>query len=175
MLLYLTMAGLTPSTHPLLGISRLHQTLLAYRLNFESKAGLDDVIRVAAKNAAGLSNILRVGHPVRAMAFTELGKLLAVDEPPPSPTIPIGDVSPPNPNSNNDFPPSGEARLRLALETLQRAHSELLIAFGGEGSEIGREVRQMIVDIERELAVWKNGLRDEFRDQMHDPRLRISQ
>ena len=51
------------------------------------------------------------------------------------------------------------ARLALALETLRRAHAELLLAFGRRsgGGEAGREVREMIVGLERELAVWNRG------------------
>ena len=171
MISYLTAAGMTPSTYPLLGLSRLHQSLLTHNLNFESKDDLDNLIRVAAKNAAGLSNILRTGHPVRAMALTELGKLLVVDEPT---SLHPGSARASDPNvrsrSEENFPPSGEARLQLAQQTLRRALSEILIAFGGEGNEIGRVVRGMLVDIERELGIWRNGLKDELRDRALDPR-----
>ena len=58
---------------------------------------------------------------------------------------------------NIAFPPSGAARLRFAREALVRARDELLCAFGvrNEGGEVGREVRESIAGVERELDVWR--------------------
>ncbi|KAJ7041558.1 hypothetical protein C8F04DRAFT_1031308 [Mycena alexandri] len=64
------------------------------------------------------------------------------------------------------FPPSGAPRLRLALDTLVRARAELLIGFGvaNEGGAVGREVREDIVRIERELGVWRKALGEGIKD-----------
>ena len=77
---------------------------------------------------------------IRALAFAELGKLLAVDEPAPT-------------AAKDAFPPSGAARLQLAYETLVNARNELLVAFGKQsgGGEVGAEVREMIVMGEAEV------------------------
>jgi hypothetical protein len=108
-------------------------------------------------SVTGLSAVLPRGHPVRALALAELGKLLAVDEPAPRGTNTAG---------TPEFPPSGAARLRLACSTLIRARDELMISFGerNDGGEVGREVREMVVRVERELATWKQGIRNVIED-----------
>ena len=108
----------------------------------------------------GLSAVLPPGHPARALALAELGKLLAVDEPAPRPMTATAGAS------ASAFPPSGPARLRLACETLIRARDELLISFGerNDGGEVGREVREMVVRVERELAAWGQGIRNVVED-----------
>ena len=149
---------MTPSTHPLLALLKLHQTLLLSSFSSQlSQETLDETIRTAGKYCAGLTSILDEGHPVRAMAFTELGKLLAVDEPSPS-TAP--------PKTGPSFPPTGPARLKAAYETLLRARKELMIGFGRdtEGGEVGQGVRETIVRLEKELGVWTSGIRNALED-----------
>ena len=109
----------------------------------------------------GLSAVLPPGHPTRALALAELGKLLAVDEPAPRPAATAMTAA------AVAFPPSGAARLRLACETLIRARDELLISFGerNEGGEVGREVREMVVRVEGELAAWDQGVRNMIEDR----------
>ena len=146
---------LTPSTHPVLAISRLHQSLLISFLPAPpTKDALDTAIRVSAASAAGLSNILSSEHPVTAVALAELGKLLAVDEPTPDATNQT--------QGSSTFPPSGTARLRLAEETLRRAYDAATIGFGrdGGGGVVGRDIRTLLASVEKELNVWGNGLRD---------------
>ncbi|KAH9477693.1 Histone-lysine N-methyltransferase ASHR1 [Psilocybe cubensis] len=148
----------------------------------EQQEALDDAIRAATRASSGLSLILVEGHPVRGVALAELGKLLAVDEPCPagvepgsqgvsSPGAPAISPSPPSPSPSptpltmqpTSYPPSGPPRLKLAYETLVRARAELLVGFGNgknEGGEVGRAVRTMAVDVERELGVWRKGVRD---------------
>jgi hypothetical protein len=106
----------------------------------------------------GLTAVFPPGHPTRALALAELGKLLAVDEPAPRPVGSSGASA---------FPPSGPARLRLACETLIRARDELLISFGerNDGGEVGREIREMVVRVERELAAWNQGVRNVIEDR----------
>lgn len=153
----LTSAKVLPSSHPLLALARLHQSLLlaAFPSNLTQDA-LDGLIRASFASVTGLSAVLPPGHPARALALAELGKLLAVDEPAPRP-VTAGAAS---------FPPSGPARLRLARETLIRARDELLISFGerNDGGEVGREVREMLVRLERELAAWDQGIRNVIED-----------
>lgn len=156
----LTTAGLTPSSHPLLAMYRLHLELLVGCFkDGMSQRVLDDAIRSAAKYSAGLSNILPRGHPVRGVGIAELGKLLAVDEP-----------SPANfsqrPTAVSAFPPSGPARLKLAHETLVRALEELTISFGKSngGGEVGKEVRETILRLEKELGIWTQGIRNVLAD-----------
>lgn len=154
----LTRAGLTPSSHPLLAMTRLHQELLISSLTTSmSQELLDQAIQTAAKYTTGLSDTLTYGHPVRAVALAELGKLLAVDEPAPMEQTASNQAC---------FPPSGPARLKMAYETLLRARNELLIGFGteNEGGRVGREVREILVRLERELGIWTEGIRNALED-----------
>ena len=149
----LTSAKVLPSSHPLLAITRLRQSLLlaAFPPNLTQDA-LDGLIRASSASVTGLTAVFPPGHPTRALALAELGKLLAVDEPAPRPA--------------SEFPPSGPARLRLACETLIRARDELLISFGerNDGGEVGREIREMVVRVERELGAWNQGVRNVIED-----------
>ncbi|KAJ6614749.1 hypothetical protein B0H10DRAFT_2165021 [Mycena sp. CBHHK59/15] len=156
----LTSAGLTPASHPLLALTRLHQALLIADLSSSpTQAALDEAIVAATKTATGLNSVLRYGHPVRGIARAELGKLLAVDEP-----------APRAPGSAAEealrYPPSGAKRLRIALETLVQARAELSVGFGvaNEGGAVGRGVREDIVKLERELGVWKKSVREAMKD-----------
>ncbi|KAI0252893.1 SET domain-containing protein [Lactifluus subvellereus] len=153
----LTSANALPSSHPLLALTRLHQSLLlaTFPPNLTQDA-LDGLIRASSASVTGLSAALPPGHPARALALAELGKLLAVDEPAPRPTNAGAPA----------FPPSGPARLRLACETLIRARDELVISFGerNDGGEVGREVCEMVVRVERELAAWGQGIRNVIED-----------
>ncbi|KAI6142865.1 hypothetical protein BKA82DRAFT_142041 [Pisolithus tinctorius] len=150
-------AGLTPSTHPLLALLKLHQTLLISSFPTPlTQEVLNETIRISGKYSVGLSAILDEGHPVRAMSLVELGKLLAVDEPSPPTSQP----------KNGSFPPSGPARLKAAYETLLRARKELLIGFGRqtEGGEVGDGVRETLVTLEKELEVWSTRIRNVLED-----------
>jgi len=149
----------------------------------EAQEALDEAIRAAMRAYTGLSQILVEGHPMRGIALAELGKLLSVDEPRPThleaegggtdsasplsgtcstatPPIGLGMKS-------AIYPPSGPARLKLAYETLVRARAELMIGFGGknEGGEVGRDVRKQVAEIEKELMVWKSGIRNAWQDR----------
>ena len=103
--------------------------------------------------------VLPYGHPVRAVALAALGKLLAVDEPGPPPKGQEG-------GGLQRFPPSGPARLKMAYQTMARARGELLIAFGreNEGGRVGKEVREAMVRVEKELEVWNVGVRNALED-----------
>ena len=151
----LTSAKVLPSSHPLLALTRLRQSLLlaAFPPNLTQDA-LDELLRASSASVTGLTTVFPPGHPTRALALAELGKLLAVDEPAPRPA------------GASAFPPSGPARLRLACETLIRARDELLISFGdrNDGGEVGREIREMVVRVERELAAWNQGVRNVIED-----------
>ncbi|KAH7921166.1 SET domain-containing protein [Leucogyrophana mollusca] len=152
----LVSAGLTPSCHPLLALMGLHKSLLVSSLSANlTQEVLGDTIRAAANYATGLAGILREGHPVRGIAFSELGKLLAVDEPAPT--------SPPR---NVAFPPSGPPRLKAAYEALVRARNELIVGFGrdNDGGETGKAVRESAVSLEKELGVWRQGVRNVIED-----------
>ncbi|KAG0692903.1 hypothetical protein DFH29DRAFT_816975 [Suillus ampliporus] len=159
----LVSAGLTPSCHPLLALIGLHKSLLLFSFSADmSQELLDEAIRTAAKHYMGLSALLRDGHPVRAVALAELGKLLAVDEPRPA-------TSPP---ANIAFPPSGPPRLKAAYETLVRARHELMIGFGrdNDGGELGRNIREMLVSLEKELGVWTQGIHNTLQDVLNSAR-----
>jgi len=154
----LTSANLTSSCHPLLAMTRLHQSLLISSLpQGFSQDVLDETIRTAAKVVAGISDVLPKGHPVRGIALAELGKLLAVDEPTPST---------PSLASQTKFPPSGPRRLQLAYETLVNARNELIIGFGvtNDGGKVGLEVREVVVSLEKELGIWKQRVRNVLED-----------
>ena len=141
-------------------MSRLHQELLISQLGPDvTQEALDDTIRAAARYNTGISGILPFGHPMRAVAMAELGKLLAVDEP-----------SPPEKPEQSDkpgvFPPHGAARLKLAYQTLIQARGELVIGFGkaDEGGQLGKEVRDSLVRLEKELGVWTEGIKNALED-----------
>ncbi|KAF5349135.1 hypothetical protein D9756_009440 [Leucocoprinus leucothites] len=199
-------AGLLPSSHPLLALSRLHTTLLIanYRSPFESttielnspqiqeqhqvspdakvsseeaQEHLDEAIRSATRTCNALNQILPYGHPIRGLAVAELGKLLSVDEPSPKHLAEDDTLSPSSPHLLSPtsqqfakappYPPSGPQRLKLAYDTLVRARGELMIGFGAgknEGGKVGMEVRKSLVDIEKELGVWKEGIRNAAAD-----------
>ncbi|KAF7324122.1 hypothetical protein MKEN_00634600 [Mycena kentingensis (nom. inval.)] len=161
----LASAGLPPSAHPLLALRRLHLAMLIEDLSLSASASptstpeqtqtaLDEAIVTATQVCGGLDPILFPGHPVCALARAELGKLLAVDEPAPATSAP------------QKYPPSGPARLRTALETLLAARDELWVGFGvaNEGGEVGNAVREDIVRLEKEMAVWKRGVGDAMKD-----------
>jgi hypothetical protein len=150
-------AHILPSTHPRLALTRLHQSLLLVTFPATlTQDALDNLIHATAASANALAGVLRQGHPIRALAFAELGKLLAVDEP-----------APDYKRAPNIFPPSGPGRLSLAYETLVKARNELFIGFGtrNEGGEVGREIREMAVRLEKEMQVWQNGVKNALEDR----------
>ncbi|KAJ7773832.1 hypothetical protein B0H16DRAFT_1408580 [Mycena metata] len=133
----LSSAGLTPGSHPLLGLARLHSALLIAGLaspqsDFsqsatpagspstlapappptaaDAQASLDAAIRAAAQVVAGLDMVLRYGHPVRGIARAELGRLLAVDES--APSAPDAGASPSSSSSSSTLPSANPAVLR---------------------------------------------------------------
>ncbi|KAF9525238.1 hypothetical protein CPB83DRAFT_870963 [Crepidotus variabilis] len=189
----LTSVGLVPAAHPLLGLSRLLTSLLiAYLPSYEAgveeiqspeiqksqvsasilspadiQEALDETVKAATRSCTGLSQILTQGHPVRGIALAELGKLLCVDEPSPK------DLSrktgyPSGSMTLGPFDaPSGPQRLKLAYDTLRQARAELMIGFGGgsnEGGEAGNGVRNLLVNLEKEMAVWKDGVKNVVQD-----------
>lgn len=149
-------AKILSSSHPRLALTRLHQSLLLATFPAAlTKDALDTLVRATAASVNAISAVLRAGHPIRALAYAEFGKLLAVDEPAP-------DFS----HGMSVFPPSGPARLRLAYDALIQARNELFIGFGrrNEGGEVGKEIREMAVRIEKELEVWKTRMQDALED-----------
>jgi SET and MYND domain-containing protein len=149
-------AGLAPSCHPLLALTRLHQSLLISSFQSDMTQDiLDETIRTMAKSTAGLSSNLCVGHPVRGVALAELGKVLAVDEPAPKANTTVV-----------TFPPSGPQRLKSAYETLVQARNELFIGFGkkNDGGQVGQEIGEIIVSLEKEIGVWSQGVRNVIQD-----------
>lgn len=149
-----------PSSHPLLALSRLHQSLLISSLsNPPTQDVLDDTIRAATRSVAGLNCVLNYGHPVRGIALAELGKILAVDEPAPRQATSAAEAA-------LLYPPSGPARLKLALQTLMRARNELLVGFGtqNDGGQVGKDAREGIVALEKEIGVWKQGVKNVLED-----------
>ena len=142
---------------------------------------LDEAIRSATRSCTGLDQILTEGHPIRGVALAELGKLLSVDEPHPTHLVsPQSGVTTSASGSSPNmippsYPPSGSQRLKLAYETLKKARSELMIGFGGgsnEGGEVGQYVRRQVVELEKELDVWKTGLRNAYEDRPKLPKTR---
>jgi SET and MYND domain-containing protein len=159
------------------------------KLSFdEAQDHLDEAIRSATGTCNALNQVLPYGHPIRGLAVAELGKLLGVDEPQPKhlvaqdshlsssssssmPATPstsmFASTSPPQLAKAPSYPPSGPQRLKLAYETLVRARGELIIGFGGgknEGGMVGMEIRKLLVDVEKELGVWKEGIRSAVAD-----------
>lgn len=142
----------TPSSHPLLGLTLLQKSFsLPQPVEQDS---LDDAIRIATKALTGLLTSHPEGHPVVGIASSELGKLLAVDEPAR------------RRNEPGAYPPSGPPRLQMAYDTLMRAPASLRIGFGrvNEGGQVGHEVRVMLASLEKEVGVWKQGVKIVWAD-----------
>ncbi|PVG02272.1 SET domain-containing protein [Serendipita vermifera] len=135
-----------PASHPLLSLMRLRQSLLISEMESDGNL-VDETIRVSAQIVAALVELLPMGHPVRGVAIAELGKLLRVDEPSAKPE---GDES---------FPPRGYQRLVLARDTLLRAKNELDVGFGMGGGMLGDGVRNLLDNTDRELAVYRKGVK----------------
>ncbi|KAH9941306.1 SET domain-containing protein [Epithele typhae] len=110
-------AGLTPSAHPLLALTRTHQELLT----------LSTMPCASRRGTARGAGAAPTGHPVRTLALAELGKLLA---------------------------------------SLVRAHEEARIGFGrdADGGQVGMELREAAVRLEKELGTWTTGVRNALRD-----------
>jgi hypothetical protein len=185
-------AGLVPSAHPLLALSRLNASLLITNLPSTAdveevgssglpescpqsshmvtqkgvQEALDEAIRAATRVCTGLRHVLLEGHPARGIALAELGKLLCVDEPCPKDLEQQNMPSATAEINHSIYPPSGPPRLKLAYETLIQARTELMIGFGkrNEGGEVGKNVRNMVANLEKELAVWKQGIRNAVQD-----------
>ena len=141
---------------------------------------LDEAIRSATRFNTGLGQVLTEGHPMRGVALAELGKLLSVDEPYPTHLVSSQSKFTTSTSSSSKlslmvppaYPPSGPQRLKLAYETLKKAKSELMIGFGGggnEGGEVGQNVRRQAVELEKELDVWKIGLKNVYEDMPKPP------
>jgi hypothetical protein len=126
---------------------RLQQSLMISELKPQD-GQIDEIIRVSAQIVTGLVDILPVGHPIRAGALAELGKLLCVDEP---------ELSAEQ-QEKNKFPPRGYHRLVLARDTLIRANNEVQIGFGPGGGDLGEEVHKILENTEREMAVYRKGV-----------------
>jgi hypothetical protein len=157
----LSAASLAPSSHPLLSLSRLHQSLLIDALSAELQSPaatlsiqehrdmqVDEVCKVAARNVRGVMAVLTEGHPVRGVALAELGKLLCVDVSP----------NPVSSQASEDQLPRGPARLKLAFETLVRARAELKVGFGGDGGGVGGEVETILKSLEKEASAWRKAV-----------------
>lgn len=171
---------MTNGSHPLLGLLRSHHYLLTASLSLstdvlaqttptaiakeEHQRLLDDAIRTAARVLQGLTEVFPVGHPIRAIHFSELGFLCATDET--ASNIP----APSLPTNQEVFPPAGAARLRLAINYLIEARKELLIAFGAgrEGGDVGTRVRETLIQLEAEMGIWKEGVKAAWMEQVAD-------
>lgn len=160
---------LTPTSHPYLALSRLHLSLLIASLGSTSE-NLDEAIRTSARCVSALMDLLVEGHPARGVGMAELGKLLTVDEPetsssPITPAITDGSGTEGEGNGavKPPFPPKGEARLRLAHETLVRAMKELELGFGAGGGEVGKDVQKLAREVDKELSVWTRGIKNARR------------
>lgn len=138
-----------PPSHPRLALSRLAQSLLISQMNSDGGPSVDKIIQISAQNRDAIGEILPEGHPIRAVAVTELGKLLCSDEPPISSEDPA-----------EHWPPRGYARLALAKEILVQAKKEIEIGFGSDGSELGDTVRELLVGITKEMSVFKRGVQN---------------
>lgn len=149
-LVHLLKPRMTLTSHPILALLRLHQSLLIDALKVDMNL-LDATIGTNAEVVAALTELLPYGHPVRAVSIAELGRLLCVDEP----TTSDGE-------QGDTFPPRGIHRLKLAKDTLERAVMELSIGFGEGGGDGSRRVREDLGNIQKEIELF-NGLVDRSR------------
>ena len=138
---------------------RLQHTLLLERLNLNPaessssspSSSLDGTIKLGTQIVAALVDLLPYGHPTRCVAIAGLARLLRVDEE----TNQSSDRDTP---SKSTFPPQGYQRLVLAKETLLRALAEVNV--GLPAGALLEGIRRLLDDTERELAVFKRGVRN---------------
>ena len=125
---------------------------------------LDDAVRVAARVFQGLVEVLPFGHPIRAVHLAGLGLLCATDETASNVTTHS------LPTDEKAFPPTGAARLQLAIKYLIEARKELLIAFGTEteGGDVGKKIRESLIQLEAEMGIWKEGVKVAWKEQVAD-------
>lgn len=161
-------SALPTTSHPYLALSRLHLSLLIASLG-SNPENLDEAIRTSARCVGAMMELLVEGHPARGVGLAELGKLLVVDEPATPENKALSDSpssgKPSGSGQSGDgsaaiFPPKGEARLRLAHETLLRAMKELELGFGAGGGEVGAEVQKVAREVDKEVNIWTRGIRN---------------
>lgn len=157
---------ISPTSHPLLALSRLHLSLLISKLAeavLESssrrlpQSQVDEVCLAASRALSAVSAVFPEGHPVRGIALAELGRLLCVDvqeDAKEMETIANGAAQSAGVLDIAPFP-AGAERLKLARTTLLRARDELRRGFGGEGGEVGRQVEESVRNIEKEWKGWR--------------------
>ena len=178
MISILTSAEVTNGSHPLLGLLRSQHYLFTMSLassadalarmtptttaKEEHQKLLDDAIRTAARVLQGLVEVLPFGHPIRAVHLSEFGMLCATDET--ASNVPALSL----PSNEKVFPPTGAARLQLAINYLIEARKELLIAFGKEGGDVGERVRETLIQLEAEMGIWKEGVKTAWKEQVVD-------
>ena len=151
-----------PSTaHPHLDLLAQQSSLLTH-LAFDSDSRhngdggvsngelLKELRHVSEELCAAYSVLLPAGHPVRALALTQFGEVLSVN----SPTSPPAST----PSTGKDDPATLLAR---SVAVLKQAYTELRLAFGIEngGGRVGRRVRERLVGLEKELDVWREGIK----------------
>ncbi|KAG8862916.1 hypothetical protein FRB96_000336 [Tulasnella sp. 330] len=169
------------TSHPLLALYRLHQTLLIGQLSQEvqisgnlhtgspaqssveasalnprlPKERVDQVCTIAARSLSAILVVFPDGHPVRGVALAELGKLLCVDVDEDAKGMEdLQNNAGPSTMIRDGFP-AGAERLKLSRDALLRARTELRRGFGGEGGEVAREVEESIRNIEKEWKGWQ--------------------
>ncbi|KZV92993.1 SET domain-containing protein [Exidia glandulosa HHB12029] len=148
----LALVNMPYSSHPLLGLLRLHVALLITSLSSSSTPSdrtLTEAITTGFRVQHGLHDVLPAGHPVRGISLFELGKLLAMDPPPGEEDHREAEM----------IPPHGPQRLALAMSTLVQAREELRVGFGASGELVG-QVDALLKELEREVQVWRQGVRN---------------
>ncbi|KAG9031102.1 hypothetical protein FRB95_003148 [Tulasnella sp. JGI-2019a] len=171
------------TSHPLLALYRLHQTLLIGQISHEvqlisnlsagssahssahasesnprlPKERVDQVCTIAARSLSAILVVFPAGHPVRGIALAELGKLLCVDVDENAKGLKdlTGGGDDITAQGVKDSFPAGEERLKLSRDTFLRARAELRLGFGGDGGEVARQVEESIRNIEKEWQGWR--------------------
>lgn len=149
---------LPPTAYPLLPLLRHLSTLLVEALGSQStqdRTLLEDAMSYSrlVSIALGTSEVYPSGHPARAMALAEFGKLLLL----PVPSQDGGSsaskrISIVPPRLRFNIPEEDGQRLRLAREVLLQALWELRIGFGSKGGLVGRDVEGLLEGSEREIG-----------------------
>ncbi|KAG8895657.1 hypothetical protein FRB99_000399, partial [Tulasnella sp. 403] len=174
----LLLRHIPPTSYPLLALCRLHQNLLISELSDAvgkieegltgssaprlPKVQVDQACAAVSRSLAAVTQVFPEGHPVRAVALAELGKLLSIDVDEDARELErlqldTGAGSPRKDTpieSSNPFP-AGADRLMLARTTLLQAREALRRGFGGNGGEVARNVEETIRNIEKEWVGWK--------------------
>jgi hypothetical protein len=171
---------LPPPSYPLLPILRLFSNLLVSSLSSPSSTPSlvkdSSIIAYIVSRAVTVPDIYPVGHPARAIALAELGKLLLIPVEAPQARAPsrkgkeraldLPDEADDEGESSLvpielrreavEIPEEPVRRLVWAREVLMQALGEIRIGFGKGGGLVGKELEGLAEGVGREIGALRS-------------------